>query len=440
MAKIKKHLSSFQLIILGFIVLILAGTVVLMLPVSSQSGQFTPFLDSLFTATSAACVTGLIVYDTATHWSVFGQVVIISLIQIGGLGVVTVATSIAMVSGRKIGLMQRSVMQESISAMKVGGILRLTRFILIVTFAAEILGALIMMPTFVKDFGAKGIWMAFFHSVSAFCNAGFDLLGAREPFSSLTSYSASAPINLTVMFLILFGGIGFLTWDDFFTHKFRFKKYKMQSKVILVSSIFLITLPAIFYFIEFSSLPLGERILTALFTAITPRTAGFNTIDLTLISEAGILIMIILMLIGGASGSTAGGMKITTLGVLFAAAISIFRRKDSANSFGRRIDDQTVRHATAILVMYLSLFLGGAIAISMIEGLPIITCLFETASAVATVGCTLGITASLSPVSHIILIILMFLGRVGGLTLIYATLSGPRHTLSKLPLGKITVG
>ena len=218
------------------------------------------------------------------------------------------------------------------------------------------------------------------------------------------------------------------------THRFRLRRYRMQSKVVLTASAFLVLLPAVyFFFIEFSELETGERILASLFQAVTPRTAGFNTTDLTLISEAGIFIMIALMLVGGSSGSTAGGMKITTVGV-------VFRRKDSASSFGRRISDDTVRHAVAILVLYLSLFIGGAVAISAIEGLPMLTCLFETASAVATVGLTLGITPSLSAASHIILMILMFLGRVGGLTLIYAAFSETRHNVSKLPQEKITVG
>lgn len=439
--KFKKRLSPFQSILLGFMLVNLVGALLLMLPISAQSGQTTPFLDALFTSTSAVCVTGLIVFDTATYWSAFGQTVILTLIQIGGLGVVTVTTSIALLSGRKIGLLQRSTMQESISAQKIGGIVRLTRFILLTTFLAEVLGAAVMLPTFIKDFGAKGIWMALFHSVSAFCNAGFDLMGINAPFSSLTSYSASLVVNVTVMFLILFGGIGFLTWDDMFTHKFRLRRYRMQSKVVLTASAFLILIPALyFFFAEFSELKAGERVLASLFQAITPRTAGFNTIDLSLISEVGLFIIIVLMLIGGSSGSTAGGMKITTIGVLIASAFSIFRRKDSASSFGRRISDDTVRHAVAILVLYLSLFIGGAVAISAIEGLPMLTCLFEAASAVATVGLTLGITPTLSAVSHIILIILMFLGRVGGLTLIYAALSGVRHNVSKLPQEKITVG
>ncbi|MBE6788914.1 MAG: Trk family potassium uptake protein [Ruminococcaceae bacterium] len=439
--KIKRRLSSFQIIILGFAAVILIGALVLMLPISSQGGQVTPFSDALFTSTSAVCVTGLIVFDTATYWSYFGQAVILVLIQIGGLGVVTVATTIALLSGRKIGLMQRSTMQESISAQKVGGIVRLTRFILITTFSAELLAAAVMAPVFIKDFGLKGIWMAIFHSISAFCNAGFDLMGQTAQFSSLTAYAAQPIINITVILLILFGGIGFLTWDDFFTHKFHFSRYRMQSKLVLSASAILILLPALFFFFfEFSSLPLGERILASLFQTVTPRTAGFNTVDLNSLSQAAQTIMIILMLIGGSSGSTAGGMKITTVGVLFSSAFSIFRRKDSAHVFGRRISDSTVRHAAAIAVMYLSLLLGGTIVISVIEGLPILTCLYETASAVATVGLTLGVTPSLSTASHLILIALMFLGRVGGLTLIYAAFSGPRHNVSKLPQEKITVG
>ena len=438
----KRHLTSFQTIILGFAGVILVGALILMFPISTKSGVATPFGEALFTSTSAVCVTGLVVQDTATYWSVFGQSVILVLIQIGGLGVITVAASFALLSGRKISLMQRSTMQEAISAPKVGGIVRLTFFVLKVTFLLELLGTLVMMPTFIRDFGAKGIWMAFFHSISAFCNAGFDMMGTEgAKYTSLTSYAGNPVINITVMALIIIGGIGFLTWEDIVTNKFHFKKYRMQSKVIFVTSAILILIPTIFFFFaDFSGLPMRERVLGSLFQAVTPRTAGFNTIDLTQMTSAGQAIMIALMLIGGSPGSTAGGMKTTTVAVLFANLLASFRRKEDAQLFGRRIDGKAVKNAATILMLYIMLFFGGAVIISVSEDLPIGACLFETASAVGTVGLTLGITPSLGSVPQIVLIVLMFLGRVGGLTLIYAALSGSGKKLSKLSQERITVG
>ncbi len=438
----KRHLTSFQIIILGFAGVILVGALLLMLPISTKAGTVTPFNEALFTSTSAVCVTGLVVQDTATYWSVFGQSIILILIQIGGLGVITVAASFALLSGRKMSLMQRSTMQEAISAPKVGGIVRLTGFVLKATFLFELLGALIMMPTFMKDFGAKGIWMSFFHSISAFCNAGFDIMGTEAvKYASLTSYVTNPVINITIMLLIVIGGIGFLTWEDVYTNKHRFQQYRMQSKIILTTTAFLILVPAVFFFfVDFAELPTSERIFSALFQSITPRTAGFNTADLTVVTGAGQTIIIVLMLIGGSPGSTAGGMKTTTFAVLIANALACFRRKEDPQYFGRRIESKAVKNAATILMMYVTLFFSSAVIISVAEGLPIGTCLFETASAVGTVGLTLGITPSLGFLSQCVLMILMFLGRVGGLTLIYAALSGTHKNLSKLPQERITVG
>lgn len=437
----KKTISSSHIIILGFAGTILIGTLLLMLPFSSAGGTWTPFSDAIFTAASAVCVTGLVVQDTAAYWSLFGQFIIMLLIQIGGLGIVTVAVATAMISGKKIGLMQRSTMQESISAPNVGGIVRLTGFILKTTFSIEIIGAACLLPVFFRDFGIKGIWMSMFHSVSAFCNAGFDLMGTKEAFSSLTSYSSNALINIVIMILIIIGGIGFLVWDDVKTNKFHWKKYRMQSKVVIMSTVFLITAPTVyFYFCEFAALPGKERILSSLFQAVTPRTAGFNTADLRLISSTGQTVIIILMLIGGSPGSTAGGMKTTTVAVLVFSAISVFRRKDNVECFDRRIADATIKNASAILLMYIVLFISGGIIIGNIENLPLMDCLFEAASAIGTVGLSSGITQSLGGVSRCILIILMFFGRVGGLTVIFAALSAVRQNISKKPQEKITVG
>ena len=442
MIRIGKRLSSSQIIILGFAALILIGSLLLMLPVSTQDGRSANFSDALFTATSAVCVTGLVVQDTATYWSTFGQAVIIALIQIGGMGVVTVAIAISAFSGKQISLKQRSTMQEAISAHKVGGIVRLTGFIIKMTIIFELLGAVIMAPTFCKEFGVlKGIWYAVFHSISAFCNAGFDLMGVKTPYSSLTYFVDNPVINFVIMSLIIIGGIGFMTWDDIKVNKHHVRKYRMQSKVILITTVLLISLPALYFFLfEFGDKPMGERIWSSLFQSVTPRTAGFNTADLTQISETGTAITIMLMLIGGSPGSTAGGMKTTTLAVLFSTAISVFRRREHTHFFGRRVNDDAIRNAATILMMYVILFLTGGFLISHIESLPLLTCLYETASAIGTVGLTLGITPNLGIASQIILIVLMYIGRAGGLTLIFSALSGNQGNTAQLPQEKITVG
>ena len=356
----KQRLSSFQIIILGFAGVILLGTLMLMLPISTTEGCVTPFNEALFTATSAVCVTGLVVQDTGSYWSAFGQMVILMLIQIGGLGVVTVAASFALMSGRKISLMQRSTMQDAISAPKVGGIVRLTLFILRGTCLIELIGALAMLPVFCHDYGWHGIWLAVFHSISAFCNAGFDILGTSDNlYPSLIGYVQNPVINITIMMLIITGGIGFLTWDDICENKLHFHRYRMQSKVILVTTLTLIVLPALFFFfVDFGTLPLGERIQAALFQSVTPRTAGFNTVNLPGMSSASLAVMIFLMLIGGSPGSTAGGMKTTTLAVLLGNVVATFRQRDSVQFFGRRVDCDAVKTAATILTMYHDLFIG----------------------------------------------------------------------------------
>ena len=440
--KWKWRISSFQLILLGFAAVILLGALILMLPISSRSRVWTPFTDALFTATSAVCVTGLVVHDTATYWSVFGQIVLLVFIQIGGMGVVTVASSFLVLSGKKIGLFSRGTLQEAVSAPNVGGIVRLIGFILKGVFLVEGIGAVLMIPSFCIKFGAKGIWMAIFHSVSAFCNAGFDIMGSESgAFSSFTMLSTEPVVNIVIMLLIILGGIGFLVWDDVCQHRFQIRKYRMQSKVVLLVTLLLILCPALyFYFCEFNDLPLGERILTSLFQSVTLRTAGFNTVSFSGIGGIGLAIMIVMMLIGGSPGSTAGGMKTTTPAVLFASVTSIFRKKDHAELMSRRIDPETVKNASAILLMYLTLFLSGGMLISGIEGLPLTDCLYEAASAIGTVGLTLGITPQLGTASRIILILFMFFGRVGGLTLIYAAFGKNHKLVSKFPLEKITVG
>ncbi len=443
----RRRLSSSQIILLGFLGVIASGTILLMLPWARAGAGSAPFLDALFTATSATCVTGLITNDTATYWSVFGQIVILCLIQVGGLGVITVAIFITKLSGRKIGLMQRSTMQEAIAAPQMGGIVRMTGFILKMVVVIEALGAAALLPAMIPEFGiVRGIWYAVFHSISSFCNAGFDLMGVKEPYSSLTSYTGDVAVNVIVMVLIVVGGIGFLTWDDVKRNRFHLRRYRMQSKVVLTVTAVLIVLPAVFFYWKEFGMPgwedmsVGERILASFFQSITTRTAGYNTVDLTQLTQSGQMIMILLMLIGGSPGSTAGGMKVTTFAVLFATAVAVFRRRPNAHIFGRRIPNDTAHYAATVLILYLSLFLAGGIFIGCAENMPIVPALFEAASAIATVGVTLGITPDLCAASKVVLIILMFLGRVGGMTIVYAALSTKHPYVSEFPQEKIMVG
>ncbi len=442
-----RTISTSQVILCGFAAAILLGSVLLMLPVSSRAAGGASFADALFTATSAVCVTGLVVCDTAATWSLFGQAVILTLIQIGGMGVVTLAAAVTMLSGKRIGLMQRSTMQEAISAHQIGGVVRLTGFIVRMTLIFEMLGALMLALVFVPEYGVgKGIWMSVFHAISAFCNAGFDLMGEHGAYSSLTAYVHNPFLCAVIAVLIIIGGIGFLTWEDVKTNKLCFRAYRMQSKMILTSTALLIALPAIcFYFPAFSGQALdgmtcGQRLTAAVFQAITPRTAGFNTIDLGQLSDPGKMLIIVLMLIGGAPGSTAGGMKTTTAAVMLLTAIAVFCKEEETKAFSRRLGENVVRSAAAIVVLYMTLLLAGATAISALEGLPMMVCLFEAASAIGTVGLTLGVTPQLGAVSRVILVALMFLGRAGGLTVVFAAFSRRKPGVGKLPEEKVMVG
>ncbi len=441
MSKIYLHLSSFQIITLGFLIVILTGSFLLMLPISSQSGQYTRFIDALFTATSAVCVTGLVVYDTATYWSYFGQLILLILIQIGGLGVVTIAISLAILSGKKVGLIQRSAMQDAIAAPKISGIVRMTVFILKGAAIIECIATMLLSIVFIPSYGVgKGLWYSLFHAISAFCNAGFDLMGIHQPFSSLTGYYQNPLVNVIIMGSIIIGGIGFLSWEDLIMHKWKFRKYRLQTKIILLTTVLLLVFPAIFFYTtQFQNYPFPERLLLSLFQSVTPRTAGFNTADLTTFTQPGIMVLILLMMIGGSPGSTAGGMKITTIVVMVLSTVSVFRRKENIHCFKRRIAIQTVFNASAIFVLYISLLLIGGMSISLIENIDLLTCFFESASAIGTVGLTLGITPYLSVLSKIILILLMYLGRVGGMTLAFATMKSS-HTQVKRPLENVAVG
>ena len=436
------RISSFQIIIGSFLAIILTGTILLMLPVSSRDGSMTHFSDALFTATSAVCVTGLVVRDTATSWSLFGRGCILALIQIGGMGTITLAVLVTHLSGRKLSLFQRSVLKDAVSSDQLDGLVHFTLFLLRGTLVVELLGALLLFPVFLRDHSLlQSLGFAVFHSISAFCNAGFDLTGKVQQFSSLTGYTGSILMNLTIMTLIVVGGLGFHTWHDIRDHKLNMRKYRLQTKLILSTTLILIFVPAVaFFFVEYGGLPFKERILASFFQSVTTRTAGFNTTDFAAFSDSGKFISIILMLIGGSPGSTAGGMKTTTIAVLVLNAHGTFRHKDESSAFSRRISDQTVKIASTVFALYLALFVIGAMIISTVESLPLMTCLFETASAIGTVGLTLGITPQLGLLSRMILISLMYFGRVGGLTLIYAAVPSRRMRNQRMPLENVTVG
>lgn len=443
MKKKKKlwKLSTFQIIIYSFAVAILVGALLLCLPFATRDGRGANFFDALFTSTSAVCVTGLVVKDTWQHWSLFGRIIIISLIQIGGLGIITVTLLIFILAGKKISLDQRLVMKDAISADKVGGILRLTSFIFRFTFFAEITGALLLSPVFIGRYGVvDGIGYSLFHSVSAFCNAGFDLEGEYGAFSSLCPYHDNPLINIVIMCLIVSGGLGFLTWKDILDNRWRIRKYSVQSKGIMMMTVILIFVPALyFYFTEFNSLEPADRFFASLFQSVTTRTAGFNTQDLASLTDNGKIVMMVLMLIGGAPGSTAGGMKVTTILVLLASSLSTFRDQEQTVLLRRTIKNDSIKKASSLFMMYIFLFLSAAMVISHLEKIDIMTCMFETASAIGTVGLSLGITSTLSLASRMVLILLMYFGRVGGLTIIFAAVTyNPVH--GKYPAEDISVG
>lgn len=433
-------------IFLGYLATIVVGTILLLLPVSSRAGAV-PFSDALFTSTSAACVTGLIRFDTWSAWTLFGQAVLLLLIQVGGLGFMTIAISIMTVSGKKIGLNPRVMMQNAISAPQVGGILGVVRFILKGTAIVEGIGALLLAVYYVPKFGVlEGIWCSVFHSVSAFCNAGFDLMGQVEPGSSMITVAGNWYVNIVLILLIVIGGIGFFVWRDLLDQKFKFKGLRLQSKIALAMSVFLLVSGTITIFLlemggdAYSSMGTGEQILVSIFQSVTCRTAGFNTIDFSKMTSASHLVMIGLMLIGGSPGSTAGGMKTTTAAVQLLTVVAVFKGRKEVDVFHRSIEDSVVRTASCVATMYMFLALVSAYIISGLEGVPIITALFETASAVATVGATLGLTASMGMISKFIIIGLMIFGRAGSLTILCVFSFGSKGIQPKYPAEKVQVG
>lgn len=433
----KKNTSPAQIIVLGFLAIILLGAFLLMLPLSSASHGATSFLDALFTATSAVCVTGLIVQDTGTYWSAFGKFVIISLIQVGGLGFMTITTFGAIIIGKKIGIKKRILMQESLGQDKIQGIIYLTKKIFLGTVVIELLGALLLSTQFIPRFGLRdGIIKSLFHSISAFCNAGFDLMGN---YSSLTGYYSNIVINMTIMLLIIFGGLGFTVIFDCIRNK-KFNRLALHSKLALVVTGMLIIFGTlVLLLLEYNNadtigqMSFFNKLQASAFQSVSPRTAGFNTIDLAKMTDSSKFFMILLMFVGGSPASTAGGVKTTTVAVLVLTMMAFVHNRD-VEAYGRRINYRVVNKAMTVIVIAFIVITSGSMIISISNPeLMFMDIVFEVVSAFATVGLTLGITAKLSVLSKFTLILIMFAGRVGALTIIMALASRERKFEYQLP-------
>ena len=442
----RNHLTQTQFIAYGFLGIIIVGAVLLKLPFSSKSGVSPDWLTCFFTATSASCVTGLVVADTWTQWSLFGQIVIITLIQIGGLGFVTVGVFVSIILRRKIGLKTRGLMQESANTLQIGGMVKLAKKIIIGTAIFEGTGAILLAIRFIPQYGFfRGVFYGVFHAVSAFCNAGFDLMGHQAQYNSFVNYYDDWIVNLVIMSLIVIGGIGFVVWDDLSRHRLNYRKYMLHTKLVLLTTFILVFGSAVlFYFFERNNLLVGMntsgKILTSLFSSVTARTAGFNTVDTAALSDGSKLLTIILMFVGGSPGSTAGGVKTTTLVVLILYVVSNIRRTYGVNAFGRRLEDDSIKRASSIFTINLMLSLTASLIIMMVQPLKMTDVLFETFSAIGTVGMTTGITRSLLPVSKVIIILLMYCGRIGSLSFALAFTQRKKIAHIQQPVERITVG
>ena len=436
-------LTPYQVLVLGFAGLILAGAALLTLPAASATGQSTPFLDALFTATSAVCVTGLIVVDTGRHWSLFGQLVIITLIQMGGLGIIAMTTIFALLMGRQIKLKERLLMQEALNQLTMSGIVRLMVYILKTTLLIEFIGGTILAIRWYGEFGPKGIYYGFWHAISSFCNAGFDLFG---DFQSLTSFVDDWTVNLTIMTLIILGGLGFTVMSDVLENR-RFSKLALHSKVVLTATVILIVGGAfIIYLIEIDNpatignLTWEGKLLGSLFQSVTPRTAGYNTLDMAKLEDATLFFMILLMFIGGSPTSTAGGIKTTTFAVLLAAIYTMIQGREEAELFRRRLPQQVIYKAFTVLSIAGLLVIFITMALAITEKAPFLTIFFEVVSAFGTVGLSTGITPSLTATGKLYLILTMFAGRVGPITLALALALRGQKAQVRYPEGKVIIG
>ncbi|MBE6070758.1 MAG: Trk family potassium uptake protein [Clostridium butyricum] len=441
----KFRLHPVQILALGFCVVILVGGCILSLPISSADGQYTDFLDSLFTSTSAVCVTGLITMDTGTYWSVFGQCVILLLIEIGGLGFMSLTTFIAVLLGKKITLRDRLVMQEAMNTFKIEGIIKMVQYVMSFTVIVQLAGAFILSTQFIPQFGiGKGIFYSIFHSVSAFCNAGFDLNGN---FSSLTSYANNSIVLLTISLLIIIGGLGFTVALEIHNYKRR-KKLSINSKIVLVVTATLIIMGTILMlYFEYKNpetigmMNIKDKIVNAYFAAVTPRTAGFNSISTDGMTMAGKLLTIMLMFIGGSPGSTAGGLKTTTIGILVLTVICVLTGREDTEAFGRRFSKETVYKSFTIVFVGIMWVIGVTLFLTINEPeQSFINLFYEATSAFGTAGLSTGVTQEIGTFSKILLMISMYIGRVGPLTVLFAIINRKKRTGYKYPEGKILIG
>ncbi len=442
----RKGINHLQIIALGYFCIVFLGTVLLMLPFATKSGESTSVLTAAFTAVSASCVTGLIAQNTATYWSLFGQIVILTLIQLGGLGYMTIATFFYRLVIRKNGLREKVMMAETINTTRLNNFSSLIKKIIFGTFLFEALGAALLSISFIKRFGVgKGIYFAVFHSISAFCNAGFDLLGEDTPFISLVDFNGDYIVLLTVSALIIIGSLGFLVWDDITIKRFKLKSFNLHTKIVLFMSVFLVALGTVLFFIfEYDNLlkdmPLPQKILNALFASVTPRTAGFNSIDMAALSPSSVLLTVFLMFIGGSSGSTAGGVKTTSFFVIIAFAMSTIRGNYEVAVFGKTIKTDFLKKAILIITINLTLIICATLLICAVDGVSLSDCMLETVSAMSTVGLTVGITSTLSPISKVVLMLLMFCGRVGSVSFASALFEKKVNPPISYPTEAITVG
>lgn len=422
--KLLRNVSPTRIIALSFVIVIIIGTVLLSLPVATNKGQETTIFDALFTSVSATCVIGMSPFDTYIHWSMFGQIVILLLFQIGGLGIMSFMSMFSIFLHKKIGLQERLLLVQTSGNIRLNGVVKLLQKIFIGTFLFEGIGAIILTFAFYEEMGLKkSIYYGIFHSVSAFCNAGFDLMGFREPFSSISYYETNPLVCFTLMALIVLGGLGFFVWSDVMKNKFKIHQYSLHSKIILYSALILILLGWFFYYIfemngELYNLTYPEKIMSSLFLSVSTRTAGFNAIDMNALSESGLLLTMCLMFIGAGVGSTSGGVKTTTVAILLAAVIAFAKGKRDVVIFKRRIQNDTIRHAASILIVYMVAVLISTMIICFTDGISLQDALFETIAAVSTVGYSRVGIQNMSLIAQIIMMILMFGGRIGFMSLL----------------------
>ena len=442
----QKHMSTARIFVLGFLAVIVTGTLLLLLPWSTRSGESTSLRNAAFTAVSATCVTGLSLVDTYTYWSAFGQAVILFMIQIGGLGFMTVITLFSLLLRRRIGLREKQLLRQSSGGVSREETLVLMRRILFGTAIFEGVGAALLAIRFVPLLGLwRGIWHSVFHAVSAFCNAGFDLCGIFAPGQSLTRFAADPLICLTLLVLLTVGGIGYVVWDDICRNGVHVSRYSLHSKVVLTTNAVLLFGGAVLFYISersgaFAKMDVPQAMLAALFQSGTTRTAGFFTVEQGTLSGFGRLLSCVLMFIGGSPGSTAGGVKTATVAVVVLNAIACIRGKTSACLFHRRFDSQQVRQASAILLLYLFGTIGAVGILTLYEPFSVGEIGFETISAMGTVGLSTGITAQLAPFSQCVLMLLMFIGRIGALTFLLAVAEQKHVVAAERPSEKILIG